>query len=338
MQSLFSWANECVRVCVCARAPTSMFEFENCGLYFISVLFLLFFLFKLSHSITPGRARVHSLDSPFLLLFVLFNYSSRGKLYFAESFVWYNSWGGGGGGSDNSGNSYGYWIWVWGVSINVDMKRLQWIHHGKLIVVAVRENTANRVLYSLFFPQVSFNFLPDIHTHTNRIIEILLKESSNNSMDFDWFLMPLFIVVRARAPISQQWHFRMKIALWNLCNGFQYGNVSLVADFHSTVVIINLPLPKKQFLSWVSVCTCACVIKSRYAITVNCLCCFRYFRMRFLACWITLITNINHVCVCRLHICIVCMCLVVVAWLPSFGPKIIHMHFQYCSVAFHIYA
>lgn len=50
-------------------------NFENCGFYFISVFHLNFS----SHS--------HSLS--FSRLFVLFNYSSRGKLYLAESFVWY---------------------------------------------------------------------------------------------------------------------------------------------------------------------------------------------------------------------------------------------------------
>lgn len=80
--------SECVRACVCSRvrAPTSMFEFENCGLYFISVYYFLFCLN--SHTLSRSLALTRS---PFLLLFVLFNYSSRGKLYFAESFVWYNS-------------------------------------------------------------------------------------------------------------------------------------------------------------------------------------------------------------------------------------------------------
>lgn len=214
---------------------------------------------------------------------------------------------------------------------------------GNWLLFLYEENETSRAFWIrfFFFLQVSFNFLCEQKNSYNwntfekktPIIRWIL-------IDFWCHCSSVCVSVCVFVWIWQQWHFRMKMAMWNLCNDFQYGNVSLVADFHFNVLIINLLLPN-FFCGCLFVCVCVRGIKSRYTITVNCYSsCFCDFRgCIFLACRITLITNINHVhvCVC-LFMCLSVRCCCC-CWLPSFSPKIIHMHFQYCSAAaFHIYA
>lgn len=109
-------------------------QFENCGFYTVGVvvsaifLGLLLFCIVFRHIFRVYNDSVCWNFSSHSLLFVLFNYSSRGKLYFAESFV----------GFIYEATTLGplmMMMEVWGWPIrSMSTWSAQWIHQWKLIV------------------------------------------------------------------------------------------------------------------------------------------------------------------------------------------------------------
>lgn len=199
---MHSWVSECVRacVCLCSRAfePQQVCLSSKIVAFILFRYIIFFFLFKLSHSLS----RSLSLDP--LFCFCLFysiihrveNYILLNHLYGiiheAATVAVATTAAAAAAITVATAMDIGYGYEVFR-SMSTWSVYNEFIMGNWLLLLCERENETNRVRYILrFFLQVSFNFLSE--RTKNRIIEILLKENSNNSMDFDWFLMPLFIV------------------------------------------------------------------------------------------------------------------------------------------------